>query len=110
MTFRSSPGVHVGTVEGLDISEKPRTRATLKVYCALLSCAYLQPLASEQAYTAEDADASISSCLEPWADEFVARALLLLDHRQKPDDQNNQDTMLLLMTMQMFFAHISDKM
>lgn len=101
------PKLLLGTVDGLDISEKLRTRATLKVYCALLSCAYLAPLSADAAYVAEEHDAAISEALEPWAEEFVPRALTLLDHGTKPDKHNAGDGELLITTMRLFFAHIS---
>ena len=104
------PKLLLATVQGLDISEKQRTRATLKVYIALLSVSYLQPLASEQAYVADDVDARISEALSKWAYEAVDRSLMLLDHKSNPDYQNGQDTMLVITTMGMFFAHISDSM
>lgn len=101
------PKILLGTVQGLDISEKQRTRATLKVYCALLSGAYLEPLSADAAYKAEECDAAISECIQPWADEFLDRALLLLDHQSKPDDQGGQDSMLLMTAARYFFAHVT---
>lgn len=101
------PKLLLGTVEGLDISETQRTRATLKVYCALLSGAPMEPLSADAAYKAEDWDAAISECIQPWASEFLDRALLLLDHQSKPDDQGGQDSMLLMTALRYFFAHIT---
>lgn len=101
------PRLLLGTVEGLDISEKQRTRTTLKMYCALLCGAHMEPLSRDAAYSAEEWDAAISECIQPWAGEFLDRALLLLDHQSKADDQGGQDRMLLMTAARYFFAHIS---
>eukprot|EP01052_Picozoa_sp_SAG31_P046745 SAG31_NODE_9062_length_1341_cov_1.778583_2_plen_317_part_01 len=57
------PTLLLGTVDGLDLSDRGRTRVTLKFYSSLLSAAHLAPLSPDAAYTASDCDAAISACL-----------------------------------------------
>jgi hypothetical protein len=104
------PTLLMGTVEGLDQGDKLRTRTTLKLYCSVLSCAYLQPLSAEAAYTADESIAAISACLEEWSAEFIKRALKLVNHSVKPDKSDVGDHTLLRQALQLFFSNISPAM
>ena len=106
------PQLLTATVTGLDMSDKPRTRSTLRLYYAFLQAIAvdLEPLSMDARQTSEECDAAISEILEPWAAEFTERCLTLLDHRSAPDKHNKGDSELLLKVAGLFFRRINDSM
>jgi hypothetical protein len=107
------PGMLMGTVAGLDLSDKPRTRCTLRLYCAIMQSVgqeKLRPLCADVLATAADCDAALSSCLQPWATEFVEKGLALMDHTVQPDKYNQSDHQLLCRTFRLFFRRIGGEL
>lgn len=104
------PTLLLGTVDGLEHSDKARTRTTLKLYGGILSSCYLAPLHPDVAYTAADGDAAASSCLVEWAEKFVPKALGLINHQAKPDKHDALDHLQLRETLRLFFSSVDPAM